>query len=144
MNDLFRMMCALAALGFSSSIVAAEGNAQKGEKAFKRCKTCHMVGDEAKNRVGPVLNGVIGRAAGSFEDYNYSRLNRSAGESGLVWDEEKLVPYLKDPTKWLKAYLNQQGKGDLAKGRSKMAFKLRKEQDAQNIVAYLRQFSDTE
>lgn len=55
-----------------------------GEKVFAVCKACHQVGNIAKNAVGPVLNGLIGRKAGSVEGYNYSEPNK---KSGITWDE---------------------------------------------------------
>ena len=59
-------------------------DAAAGEKVFLQCKACHQVGETAKNVVGPVLNGVIGRPAGSVAGYAYSEANK---KSGLTWDE---------------------------------------------------------
>ena len=58
---------------------------------FKKCHACHNVGEGAKNAVGPVLNGVVGRKAGSAEGYNYSEANKN---SGLTWDVATLQKYL--------------------------------------------------
>lgn len=105
----------------------AEGDATKGEKVFKKCKACHQVGDGAKNRVGPTLNGIVGAAAGANEDFKYSgALKEKAGE-GLVWDEESLAAFLTKPKDFIKG--------------TKMSFGgLRKEDDVANVVAYLSTF----
>src|SRR5204863_2817713 len=64
--------------------VAAAQDVAAGEKAFAKCRVCHQVGETAKNLVGPVLNGLVGRKAGSIEGYSYSDANKN---SGLTWDE---------------------------------------------------------
>jgi cytochrome c len=66
-----------------------------GEQVFRRiCLACHDVGPEAKTKLGPPLNGVDGRKAGTFEGYNYSEANKS---SGIVWNEETFPPYIRAP-----------------------------------------------
>ena len=60
----------------------------KGEQIFKQCMTCHRIGPDAKNAVGPVLTGVVGRATGTYPGFAYSDLNKHAGEAGLVWTED--------------------------------------------------------
>ena len=75
----------------------AQGYAQDaaaGEKVFVVCKACHQTGDRAKNAVGPVLNGLFGRKAGSVEGYVYSDANKN---SGITWDEATFTTYIKDP-----------------------------------------------
>ncbi len=131
---------AVSLLAMSASAFA-EGDAAKGEKVFKKCTACHMVGEKAKNRVGPVLTGVIGRKAGTAEGYKYSKLNAAAGEAGLEWTEENLIAYLPDPSAFLKTYLKENGAEDKAKGRSKMVYKLKKESERKDVVAYLKTFS---
>ena len=69
-------------------------DAASGEKVFVQCKACHQIGENAKNAVGPVLNGVVGRKAGSHEGYNYSAAVKG---SGVTWDEANLKEWLKDP-----------------------------------------------
>lgn len=123
----------LSVLPFSAA--HAEGDATRGEKVFKRCSACHQVGPEAKNRVGPVLTGVIGRTAGTAEGYKYGKSTLAAGEKGLVWTEETLSDYLVDPKKFLRTYL------DDPKAKSKMAFKLKKEDQRQDVIAYLKSVS---
>jgi cytochrome c len=66
-----------------------------GEQVFKRiCLACHDVGADAKTKLGPPLNGLDGRKAGTFEGYNYSEANKS---SGVVWNEETFPPYIRAP-----------------------------------------------
>ena len=65
-----------------------------GEKDFLICRACHQIGPTAKDAVGPVLNGVVGRKAGSDPNFNYSSANK---ESGITWTEEELNKYLKSP-----------------------------------------------
>ncbi|WP_210496982.1 c-type cytochrome [Microvirga antarctica] len=69
-------------------------DAALGEKAFIPCKACHQIGDGATNAIGPSLNGVIGRKAGTFPGYSYSTANQS---SGLTWDEATFRDYIKAP-----------------------------------------------
>ncbi|MEL6750760.1 MAG: cytochrome c family protein [Pseudomonadota bacterium] len=112
------------------------GDAAKGEKVFRRCQSCHMVGPDAKAKVGPALNGVIGRTAGSWEDYKYGDSLKAAGEAGLVWDEAEMFAYLEDPRAYLRAKLDDKS------AKSKMAFKLRKEDQRADVIAYLKTFAE--
>lgn len=118
----------------------AEGDAAKGEREFNKCKACHEIVDASGEaivkggKVGPNLHGVIGRTAGSVEGFRYGDSIVAAGEGGLVWDQENLVDYLKDP----KAFLVEVT-GD-ASARSKMAFKLSK--GGEDVAAYLAQFTE--
>lgn len=125
-----------------ATALAQEGDPAKGEQVFKRCATCHAVGENARNKVGPIQNDLIGRVAGTVDGYKYSNLNAAAGEAGLVWTEEKLFDYLDNPTEFLKNYLKEAGAEDKAKGTSKMVFRLTGEQDRRDVIAYLKQFSD--
>jgi cytochrome c len=101
------------------------GNAEAGAGVFKRCMACHKVGPNAKNGVGPVLNGVVGRAAGAYPGYSYSAANKN---SGLTWDEPTLTRYLRAPRK-------------LVPG-TKMTFAgLNKDQEIADVIAYLKQFN---
>jgi cytochrome c len=129
------------ALGSFGSSVLAQGNAEDGEAVFRRCLTCHKVGPDAKNAVGPVLNGVIGRQAGTVPEFSYSPLNKAAGENGLVWTEELIFEYLADPAPFLKKFLASKGKEDLATGTTRMVFKLADETDRRDVIAYLKTFS---
>lgn len=117
---------ALIAFATSASVVAAQDAADPaaGEKVFAKCKLCHQIGDDAKNAVGPVLNGVVGRKAGSVPGYNYSTANK---DSGITWDEAALKQYLKKPRAMVPG--------------TKMTFAgLSKEKDIDNVIAYLKKF----
>ncbi len=108
----------------SGGMASAAGNAAAGETVFKICKTCHRIGEGAKNFVGPELNGVVGRKAGSVPGYNYSDANKN---SGLTWDEATLTKYLHNPR-------------EVVPG-TKMAFPgLPSDSDVANVIAYLKQF----
>jgi cytochrome c len=121
--------------------LALDGDAAKGEQVFKQCLTCHRIGPDAKNMVGPVLTGVIGRQSGTAPGFNYSELNKHAGEAGLVWTEDLIFEYLPDPNAFLKKFLTDKGKEDQATGTTKMTFKLASEQQRKDVIAYLKTFS---
>lgn len=107
---------------------AAAQDAENGEQVFRKCRACHQVGEGAKNTVGPQLNNIIGRPAGSVEGFNYSKANKEAGAGGLVWTEENLMEYLENPRKFMP--------------RNKMAFAgLRDEQDRKDVIAFLKKYS---
>jgi len=114
----------------------ATGDAEAGEKVFNKCKACHMIQDADGNdivkggRTGPNLYGVYTRVAGST-DFKYGKSIVEAGEAGLEWNEEEFVKYVADPKKYLAEYT------DNKRAKSKMSFKLRKEDDAANVWAYL-------
>ncbi|NIY80389.1 c-type cytochrome [Celeribacter sp. HF31] len=74
-----------------------EALAAEGEKVFRKCKACHQVGEGAKNRTGPVLNGVLGATIGHVEDFKYSNDFMDAREEGFTWTEENLTAYLHRP-----------------------------------------------
>ncbi len=107
------------------------GDAAAGEKSFRKCKACHQVGPEAKARVGPVLNGILGRAAGQADGFNYSKalLERAESDEGLIWTPETLDAFLTKPKDYLKG--------------TKMSFAgVRKEDERANIIAYLATFTE--
>ena len=110
-------------------------DAEAGERLFRRCASCHQVGEDAKNRTGPILNGIIGRAAGSIEDFGYSDSMTAASEAGLVWTEDTIFNYLAGPTDYLRELL------DNPRAKAKMTFRLRDEQDRRDVIAYLATFS---
>ena len=115
------MSAAVLSVAVLMSGQAVAGDVAKGEKVFKKCKACHYVNKE-KNKTGPHLVNIVGRAAGSLEGYKYSKAMKA---SGLVWDEETLASYLKAPKKFVKG--------------TKMAFAgLRKDADIENVIAYLK------
>src|SRR5215467_6575425 len=81
----------------SAGSAAAQASAEQGENVFKKCKACHDVGDGAKNKVGPALNGIIGHKAASVEGYSYSGDLKALAEQVFVWDDNNLDKYLEDP-----------------------------------------------
>jgi len=95
-----------------------------GEHVFVKCRACHQIGETARNSIGPSLNGVVGRPAGTFPGYSYSEANKS---SGLTWDEATLKDYLKSP------------RGKVP--GTKMSFPgLSSDTEIDNVIAYLKQF----
>jgi cytochrome c2 len=137
MTDLFQMTTHRVSTGVLTSVMSvlllapaacADADAENGAAVFKkRCQVCHAVGDKAKNKVGPALNGIIGRKAGTVEGFRYSKANSQAGEDGWVWTEEVLIDYLANPRK--------------AMPGNKMGYAgLKDEQDRKDVVAYLKTF----
>jgi cytochrome c len=115
---------AVLAVGFVK--VASAQDVAAGEKTFNVCRACHEIGDGAKNLVGPVLNGVVGRKSGSYPGYGYSDANRN---SGITWDEATLMEYLKNPRAKVPG--------------TKMLFPgLKRDDDIVNVIAFLKQHSD--
>ena len=136
-----------AVLTFIAACLAAPGGASaqdatKGEQVFKQCMTCHRIGPDAKNLIGPVLTGVIGRQSGTAPGFAYSALNKAAGENGLVWSDDLIFQYLPDPNAFLKKFLTDKGKADLATGSTKMTFHLADEQQRKDVIAYIDKFSE--
>ena len=129
----------LAAAIFTATAFVASpslaGDAAKGEALFKKCAACHQVGPEAKNAVGPMLTGVVGRAVAGVEDYKYGKSIVELGETGAVWTEDEIFEYLANPKKYLRAKL------DNKKAKSKMSFKMKKEDQRKDVIAYLTTFS---
>jgi cytochrome c len=133
----------ISALGlslFAAPLLAeghATGDAEAGEKVFRKCKSCHMVvSDEGEQiqkggKTGPNLYGIYQRQAGSVEDYRYGASIVAAGEGGLTWEEDSFVAYVADPKAFLKEHM-----GD-SKAKSKMSYKVKKEQDARDVWSYL-------
>ena len=133
---------ALALSGFA----AQAGDIEAGASAFQsQCQNCHNVTDATGEvlagrpnvRTGPNLYGVIGRQAGT-EDFRYGASLVEAGEAGLVWNAEHMVPYLLDPNTFLRDTLGNN------RARSQMSFRVRDEATAENIIAFLAQFGAVE
>ena len=95
-----------------------------GEQSFKKCLPCHAIGEGAKNKVGPELNGVDGRHSGTAPDYNYSDANKN---SGITWSEATFKEYIKDPRAKIAG--------------TKMIFAgIKNEKEVGDLWAYLKQF----
>ncbi|HEV2565835.1 MAG TPA: cytochrome c family protein [Microvirga sp.] len=117
----FVLSAALLLAGIGS---AHAQDAAAGEKVFTQCRACHQVGENAKNAVGPVLNGLFGRQSGSVEGYNYSPANKN---SGITWDEATFKEYIQNPRAKIPG--------------TKMVYAgLKDEQRINDLVAYLKQF----
>ena len=112
------------AAGLFAIVPARAQDAALGEKVFLQCKACHQIGQNAKNGVGPVLNGLFGRKAGTIEGFSYSPANKN---SGIIWDEATFRDYIKDPKAKIPG--------------TKMVFPgLKDPKQVDDIVAYLKQF----
>jgi len=126
MRKIAAVMAVLAVTGFAASALA-DGDAAAGEKVFRKCKACHMVGDGAKNRVGPELNGIVGRTAGSADGFKYSKAMMAKNAEGMVWTEAEIDAFVTKPKDFLPG--------------TKMSFPgLKKEDDRANVIAYLKTF----
>ncbi len=105
-------------------VAQADGDATLGKKVFYRCMACHEAATE-RDKVGPHLLDVVGRTAGSAENFNYSQAMKDAGAAGLVWDEANLAAYLSAPK--------------LKIPGNRMAFPgLTNDDDIANVIAYLK------
>ena len=82
-------------LSVSTTAFPAEAqDAAAGKTSFNKCLPCHAIGEGAKNKVGPELNGLDGRKSGTAPDYAYSDANKS---SGITWNEAQFKEYIRDP-----------------------------------------------
>lgn len=117
------------AMAAAAMVAVTAQNAQAqdavvGERSFGKCKICHRIGEGAKSLVGPELNGLDGRKAGSVPDFSYSDANKN---SGIVWNEATFKDYIKDPRAKIP--------------KTKMVFPGIKDEKEQNdLWAYLKQF----
>lgn len=108
---------------------ASEANPVKGAELFKQCAACHAVGEGAVSPVGPTLNHVFGRTAGSLEDFAFSDAMKAKGEDEqLIWHEKSLYIYLAGPERYVP-------------GTSMGFAGLRKEKEIKDLLAFLIQFS---
>jgi cytochrome c len=117
-------LAAAAVMGILSAGAAQAQDAAAGEKVFLKCRACHQTGETAKNGVGPVMNGLIGRKAGTVAGYSYSDANKN---SGLTWDEATFKEYIKNPKAKIPG--------------TKMIFAgLPSDKEIEDVLAYLKQF----
>ncbi len=115
----------------SEAVVSSQaiGNPKDGETVFKKCRSCHQVGQGAEDRVGPHLNGIFGRRAGAHDGFKYSQDMTMMGNDGLTWTLETLDVYLENPKSLV--------------SRTRMNFSgLKADKDRADVLAYLRLFSD--
>jgi cytochrome c len=119
---IFGMLIVIAAATGASSAQAQDADA--GKTSFNKCLACHAIGENAKNKVGPVLNGLDGRKSGTVEGYSYSEANKN---SGITWNKETFLEYIRDP----KAKIPN----------TKMAFAgIKNENEANALWAYIASF----
>ena len=97
-----KLLATACLLSLTAGIASAEGDAEKGEKVFRKCRACHAVGEGAENKVGPQLNGIVGREIAALEGFGYSdALTELAVEKG-AWTEEELAAFLEKPRDYAK------------------------------------------
>ena len=121
---MLRTAIVATSLVVASSTLARAQDAAAGEKAFAVCRACHQIGPNAKAAVGPVLNGIVGRKAGTYPGYSYSVANK---DSGIIWTPEELDKYLASP--------------QTVVPHTKMIFPgLKDDQKRKDVIAYLEQF----
>jgi cytochrome c len=125
MKGLFLAAAVLAASFAGDAAQGQEvGDAEHGATVFKKCAACHKLGPDARNGVGPVLNGIIGRPAGTYPEYKYTEANKS---SGITWEVDTLMEYLRAPRKYIPG--------------TKMPFGgLKNDEDIGDLIAYLGLF----
>ena len=121
---------------------APTGDAAAGAKVFNKCQTCHMVVNGAGDvlagkagKTGPNLFGLPGRTAGTYPEFKYGESIVALGATGFAWNEADFVTYVADPAKFLQTKLGDK------KAKSKMMFKLPKEEDARNVWAFIASLS---
>jgi cytochrome c len=123
MNKLsFSALLVIASTAAASNALAQDATA--GKTQFNKCLPCHSIGEGAKNKVGPQLNGIDGRKSGTAADYNYSDANKN---SGITWNKDQFLEYIKDPKAKVPG--------------TKMTFAgIKNEKDANDLWAYISQF----
>ena len=127
-------LIALITLGAGALYVnaaSAQGDGAAGENVFKKCKACHTSESGGKNKIGPNLFGIVGRQAGTAPDFKYSPSYVQAGESGFAWDADAIFEYLVDPKAFMRTLTGDK------KAKTRMVFKLKKEGDRHDVVAFL-------
>ena len=108
----------------AASSLASAQDVAAGKSSFNKCLACHAIGENAKNKVGPELNGLDGRKSGTVEGYSYTDANK---KSGLTWDEATFKEYIKDPKAKIPG--------------TKMAFAgIKKETEVNDLWAFLAQY----
>ncbi|WP_372803069.1 c-type cytochrome [Paracoccus seriniphilus] len=135
----FATIGALLGVTLAMPAFAQDGDIAKGEKEFRKCKACHMIESPEGETIvkggktGPNLYGVIGRAAGSQEDFKYSDALTELNATGEVWTSEDLAEYITDPNTFVREKTGDE------KAKTKMTFKMRKNQA--DVAAFLASVS---
>jgi cytochrome c len=124
-----RFLALILSLALPSAALSEQGDTAKGEKVFAKCKGCHQIGQGAKHRIGPHLNGLFGRKAAGYEDFKYSKSFQRAGAGGLEWHADTLDAFLENPRAMTSG--------------TRMSFRgIKDASDRTHLIAYLRTFSD--
>jgi len=124
MKHLALRSLVLIAMSTATASLALAQDVAAGKSSFAKCLACHAIGEGAKNKVGPELNGLDGRKSGTAPDYNYSDANKN---SGITWNEAQFKEYIKDPKAKVPG--------------TKMAFAgIKKETEINDLWAYVSQF----
>lgn len=119
-----RHLIMVAAMSLAAAGAARAQDVGAGERSFAKCRACHQMGETAKNGIGPQLNGMFGRKAGTIPGYSYSQPNK---DSGLTWDDTVFAEYIKDPKAKIPG--------------TKMAFAgIKNDKEIADLTAYLKQF----
>ncbi|MGL5115535.1 MAG: c-type cytochrome [Beijerinckiaceae bacterium] len=126
MRAIFSLPGAMLALGLIAPGAVFAQDIAAGERIFNQCRTCHQVGDKARNAVGPVLNGLFGRKAGSVEGYSYSAAYKAL--EGKVWEVDNFTVYIKDPR-------------GVTPGTKMVYAGLKDETQIKNLIAFLQQYN---
>ena len=118
----------LSSLVVVTSLISVSGalaqDATAGKSSFNKCLACHAIGEGAKNKVGPELNGIDGRKSGIAEGYSYSDANKN---SGITWSKDQFLEYIKEPKAKIPG--------------TKMAFAgIKNEKEANDLWAFLAQY----
>src|SRR4051812_27148786 len=120
------LIALFAVASLASASAARAQDVAAGEASFKKCLACHSIGEGAKNKVGPVLNGLDGRHSGSIPGFSYSDANKN---SGITWNKDVFLEYIKDPRAKIPG--------------TKMIFPgIKNETEAADLWAYLAQFGE--
>ncbi|QJF52342.1 c-type cytochrome [Roseobacter ponti] len=98
-----------------------------GERVFRKCRSCHQIGEGAKNRSGPLLTGVTGRTFGTVDGFKYSDAFEEAATEGRNWTEEEMAAFLENPKEHMPG--------------TRMSFAgLKDDADIAAVIAYLKSF----
>ena len=123
-EDIMTRIVVIACVLIGGTVSGLAQDLEAGENSFKKCLPCHSVGADAKNKVGPLLNGLNGRKSGTIEGYNYTDANKN---SGITWDDKTFAEYITDPRAKIPG--------------TKMVFAgIKNEKERGDLWAYLKQF----
>ncbi|MBS7539446.1 c-type cytochrome [Ancylobacter lacus] len=125
-----RILLASALFALGTTVALADGDPTKGATVFKKCMACHAIGEGAKNKVGPELNGIVGRKMGAVPDFAYSDTLKEHNAKGDVWTADILTQYLANPKGFMPGV--------------KMVFAgIPKDTDRADLIAFLGQYDET-